>query len=84
MEPISEEKRAAVLTASCDFMKDPKSLREVLRGMHMVNSADGFQIWTEKYMSSSMVTQRGYTCRVVSIRDRDVLAGRTDSQRHAK
>lgn len=63
-------------------MKDPKSLREVLRGM--VNSADGFQIWTEKYMSSSMVIQRGYTCRVVSIRDRDVLAGRTDSQRHAK
>lgn len=50
----------------------------------MVNLADGFEIWTERYRSSSMVIRRGYICRVVSIRDREVVAGRTDSQRHAK
>lgn len=27
LEPISEEKRAAELTASCDFRKDHRSLR---------------------------------------------------------
>ena len=31
-----------------------------------------------------MVTRRGYICRVVSIRDREVGAGRTACQRHAK
>lgn len=50
----------------------------------MVNVADEFEIWTENYRSSSMVTRRGSICRVVSIKDRGVLAGRPDSQRHAK
>lgn len=52
--------------------------------MRMVNLADGFEIWTEKSTSSSMVTRRGYTCRVVSMRDRGVSAGGTNRQRHAK
>lgn len=41
--------------------------------MHMVNVAGGPKIWTEKYMDSSTVISRGYTCYVVSIRDREEI-----------